>query len=81
MTKYKTIKLKRLYNGIASVRDYIWQDCIKNRMGIIFECNNATMKLEPHELLQGQHDNKSFDSKFKNQKYKLIDFKWESQKR
>jgi hypothetical protein len=74
--KYKNIKLNRLYNGKASVRDYIWKELMVKGMGIIFECNGAVMKLEPKELSKGDVNAKEFESKFDGRKYKLVDFDW-----
>lgn len=77
MTKYTKIVLKRLYGNKASVRDYVWKDCIKKGYGIEFICMGATMKIPPHKLLIGEQGGETFKSKFGSEAYKLIDFKWE----
>ena len=76
METYKTIKLKRLYGNVASVRDYIWKKIIADKKGIIFECNGAKMKIEPWEVSQGDVNKEAFTSRFDNKQYRLVDFKW-----
>ena len=80
MTKYKTVKLQRVYGNVASVRDYVWKDCISKNMGIEFECKGASMKLEPFELLQGNLETKKYKSKFNDKEYSLVNFNWSSKK-
>ena len=76
--KYKKIKLNRVHNNLASVRDYIWLKCIEKNQGIEFECNGAVMRLEPFELLQGQQEKVRYQSKFSPKEYSLVNFAWRS---
>lgn len=74
--KYKKIKLKRLYNGIASTRDYVWQKCLDNKMGIDFECNGAHMKIPYEELKMADVEKTRHKSKYDGREYSLVNFKW-----
>ena len=76
--KYKKIKLNRVHNNLASVRDYIWLKCIEKNQGIEFECKGAVMRLEPFELLQGRPESVKYQSKFSKQAYSLVNFPWRS---
>ena len=76
--KYKRIKLNRVHNNLASVRDYIWLKCIEKNQGIEFECKGAVMRLEPFELLQGQQEKVRYQSKFSPKEYSLVNFAWRS---
>lgn len=77
--QYKTIKLKRLWNNIASTRDYIINDCLNNHMGIRFELAESSdyMLLSFDDL-----KSKAFQINTKLQKsryskdYYLVDFAW-----
>ena len=74
---YKKIKLKRLYNNVASVRDYVWEDCIKKGVGIEFTCENMVMRVEPDELVtRASPGGQKFKSKFDGKEYQLVDFIW-----
>ncbi len=73
----KRVKVKKLYKGFASVRDYIIKDCLKKETGIIIEYGNKYMTV-PYEKLKSalQLHRKKFESKFSDRKYELIDFKF-----
>lgn len=76
--QYKKIHLNRLYNGLASVRDYVWKEAVDKGMGIEFECNGVTMKVEPWEVKEEKPGKKVFRSKFSKQEYSLVDFRWKA---
>ena len=76
--EYKTIKLKRLYGNVASVRDYAWEKCVDKNQGIIFVCNGAEMKVEPHEVRAATPGKTKFTSKYDGKKYRLVDFQWKA---
>jgi len=78
MTKYKTIKLRRVHKNLASIRDYVWEDIKTKGMGIIFECNNAAMKLEPADVHLGVKENTTYTSKYDGRQYSLVNFLWRS---
>jgi len=72
----KVVKLKRLYNNIASLRSYVVDNAIKYNEPITVECNGAKMVLTPEQLKKGDRGTKVFHSKFNNVRYKLVDYKW-----
>jgi len=80
----KTIKIKRLWNGCASIRDYVINKAIaKNEtLLVVVEGFPGCMILEPDDLMQKSFAvlNTSFKSKFGDKKYKLIDFPWKPSK-
>lgn len=78
MNNYKEVRLKRLYNGIASIRDYIWERLVKSDMGICFRCNGAVMYVEPWEVKQAVPGSHTFVSKYDKTPYRLVDFTWRS---
>lgn len=74
---YRKIRLKRLYDNVASVRDYIWSDIVRKGEGIEFECNGAELKIEPGAVKMAMPGKTLFESKYDSRKYRLVDFKWE----
>lgn len=77
----KYIKLKRLWNGLASIRDNIVRDAINRNEAIevTVEGMKGHMLLTPSILKTRafQAVGEEFDSKFvQGMKYKLIDFAW-----
>jgi hypothetical protein len=75
----KSCKIKRLFNGFASVRSYIVEDCIKNNEGLQILYGGETMTIT-HAALSGkepfQIHKKEFTSKFSGESYELYDFKF-----
>lgn len=71
-------KVKRLYKGFASVRDYIVKKCINKKKDLTLVYNN-TYKNIPLEELKNyfQLHRRKFKSKFGSKEYELIDFKWD----
>ena len=78
----KTITIKRLFNGLASVRDYVIDRCYKEGKDIIFVLNNEKMTVLHKELKSKsfQLSEKTFISKFNGKPYTLIDFKFKPDK-
>ena len=74
----KKIKLNRLFLGLASIRDYIVDDALKNNEGITIICKDQQMYLSPDDLKNGQRGTEAFTSKFDNRKYHLVDFEWKT---
>ena len=72
----RTVRLKRLFLGLASIRDYIVDDALKNNEGITIICKDQQMHLSPEDLKTGQRGTETFTSKFDGKKYKLVDYKW-----
>ena len=74
-----TVKIGKLFQSqIVSVRDYIVKDCISKGIILRIKFKNQFMDLSPEELKSQafQMTKRSFSSKFKNQKYQLLDFYW-----
>ena len=69
---------KRLYNGFASIRDYIVEDCIRRRQDLIILWQGHKMRVPWKELVkpvQYQIHRTPFRSKFDpSKKYELYDF-------
>lgn len=79
------IKLKRLWNGLASVRDNVVKDAIKKGDSIVLSVEGMTgaMTLTPERMrAEGfQAVGEDFESKYvSGMKYKLIDFSWKPDK-
>lgn len=73
------VKVKKLWLGHASVRDYIVQDCIKKHEDLIIEFQGDSRRF-PSRSLKGYLSNsmkEEFKSKFTGENYQLIDFPWE----
>lgn len=76
-TNYEIIKINRLYNGRASMRDYVWKRLLKNGKGAEFVCKNVSMKVAWKNLIKGElNKNTKFKSKFNDKEYYLVDFVW-----
>jgi hypothetical protein len=78
----KTIPIRRLFNGLASVRDYVIEKCYREGKDIIFVLNNEKMTIPNEELNSRsfQLSEKKFISKFNGKPYTLIDFKFKPDK-
>ena len=75
----KTTKVKRLYSGLASVRDYIVEECLKRKDGLIIEVDNEKMTIpfERLDRLKFQIKKTKFESKYNpGEFYELYDFKF-----
>lgn len=71
----------RLYNGIASVRSYVIDECIKKRLDLRISIKGTNRKMTiPWEHLGSpimfQTQTKEFKSKFDGKVYTLKDFKF-----
>ena len=82
MKNTKTIPIRRLFNGIASVRDYVIDRCYKEGKDIIFVLGNEKMTVLHKELKSKsfQLSGKTFISKFNGKPYALIYFKFKPDK-
>lgn len=77
----KVITLKRLYEGVASLRDYTVDKALRTNEGIKVRCNGQEMYLSPKDLVKGERGTERFISKFDNRKYHLVDFEWKTSQR
>lgn len=76
----KTYTVNRLWNKLASVRDYVVSDCLENSqdLKIVLKDSDAFMTIPSHELEQRmfQAHKTKMKSKFDGKEYTLIDFGW-----
>jgi len=71
-----TARAKKLFNGKVSVRDYTVQKAI-DEGGLEIRFANERMTLNPLQLMvRGRSDGKEYRSKWNDQTYLLIDYKW-----
>lgn len=73
------VEVKKLFNGFASVRDYIIDKAVKDRRDITVVYKGKKMRV-PLERLKNkwQMHGRKFESKFNDKKYMLYDFKFEA---
>lgn len=75
--KNKKVKVRKLYKGYVSIRDYVVKKCISKEQGIEVSYNDTIMVLTPEDLERGIHlHHQKFLSMFSDRKYLLIDFKF-----
>ena len=75
--KIRRIKINRLFDGRASVRNYIVEKAQRDKEALLLECQGETMLLQPKDLDKGrQIIQKYFTSKWDDQPYCLIDYDW-----
>jgi hypothetical protein len=75
----RRIKIKRLWNGLASVRDSVLNSCYKQGKDLVLVCDGQQMTIPNNKLLDKsfQISSKSFTSRYPNSpSYSLIDFKF-----
>ena len=73
----KEVIVKRTYNGLASVRDYLVKEAIDNAEDLVIVCDDKHMVI-PWAFLTKRLkiDNNVHASKFGKKTYRLIDFRW-----
>ena len=73
----KIIRIKRLWNSIASIRDYTLDDLIKRGETLRIECEDEYIELTANQLKEKmfQISKKKFKSRF-GQDYTLYDIPW-----
>jgi len=75
--KMMTVKIRKLFKGMASIRDYFVRKCIARNLTLRIIYEDSHMDLPPETLRRGlQLTERSFKSKFNNRKYQLLDFCW-----
>ena len=82
MKNTKTIPIRRLFNGLASVRDYVLKKCYQEGKDIILTYKNEKMTVLHKELKSKsfQLSDKTFTSRYGSEPYRLIDYKFEADK-
>ena len=69
------IELRKLFNGFASIRDYVVRGCIKRQEELIIWYNGEKMTVSPKLMsMKFQLHKKLIKSKFSGQVYELVDF-------
>ncbi len=74
------VKVKKVWMGHVSVRDYDVERCIKDKEDLTI-CLYDQMKTYPYRSLKTyllNTSNMTMKSKYGGKDYKLIDFPWES---
>ena len=70
-------KVKKLFNGFASIRDHILKKCVDLENDLIIEFEDKKMTVPLSDLKNPfQLHKKEFVSKYDGSKYKLYDFKF-----
>ena len=72
----KITKVKKLWHGDISVRDYIVKEAIKKREDLKIIFNGQEMIIGWDKLLEGKKSKEIFKSKHTNLEYYLIDYLW-----
>ena len=70
-------KVKKLFNGFASIRDHIIDKCLDSECDLIIEFEDKEMTVPLSDLDNPfQLHERDFISKYNGTKYKLYDFKF-----
>jgi len=77
----KTVKVKRLYYGFASIRDYLVAEASKKGQDLRIDLKGTYMTIPWNKLSEGREDHKTQFSKFTKKTYKLIDFRWKEDRK
>jgi hypothetical protein len=73
--KIKPYRVKKLFKGFASVRDYVVKGCVKKNQVLKILFNDRYMLVPTAKLEQMyQLHSSKFQSKYGNKTYELIDF-------
>jgi|TARA_R100000789_G_scaffold100490_1_gene111041 hypothetical protein len=74
-------KVKKLFNGFASIRDHVLQRALKRKENLIIEYRGQRMTV-PYSKLRNpfQIHKKEFRSKYNGKIYELYDFPFEPDK-
>jgi len=77
----KKVKIKKLFLGHVSIRDYIVEKAIKKEQGITVEHEGKKMVISLEQLKHKfQFHKLQFQSHFSEKKYELIDFRFKEDK-
>ncbi len=73
------VEVRKLFNGFASVRDYIIAKAVKERRDLTIHYKGKTMRV-PLDRLKSkwQMHSRQFKSKFNDKSYTLYDFRFEA---
>jgi nucleosome binding factor SPN SPT16 subunit len=71
------VTVKKTFNGMVSVRDYLVEKCIARREDLVVEYKKAKMTVPLERLMtKFQIHSRKFASKFNDESYTLYDFKF-----
>ncbi len=70
------VKVKKLWHGSVSVRDYIVKECHQKGEDLTIEYDGKVMTVPNGMLLFGHKNKMTNVSQFKEETYDLIDFFW-----
>jgi len=70
------IRVKKLFNGCVSIRDYKVNQALKNKEGINIKLDNEEMFIPYSQLLEGKKSNLAIRSRWGDNVYDLIDYKF-----
>lgn len=72
-----TIKIKRLWHGYASIRDYQAKKAWQDGEDIIIRCADKSMNIPHSEIMSGAINPTKFESVHENGlSYHLVDYPW-----
>ena len=75
--KPKIVKVKKIYCGCVSIRDYVIKDCIKEGKGICVHFRKEKMTISVEALKNNiQFHGQNFVSKFGSKPYQLYDYRF-----
>lgn len=73
------VEVKKLFNGFASVRDYIIDAAVHDRRDLVIVHKGQKMRVSLDRLKsKWQMHGRQFKSKFNDQTYTLYDFRFEA---
>ena len=77
----KKVRVKKLFLGHVSIRDYIVEKAIRQEQGIIVRYEGKEMAIPLEQLKHRfQFHQQKFQSHFSEKKYELIDFRFKEDK-
>ena len=80
--RYKTVRLKKRFNGFAEIRSYLFDQIKEAGMGIRFIYGNEIMEIPHDQLGRGFVTARGIQSKInRGQIFDLISFKWKEEEK
>ena len=78
---YKTVPIKKLYYGYASIRDYLIKEAFQKGWDIRVDYKGTFMTIPHSKLNTGRTDPKQQKSKYNDKWYHLIDYPWKEDRK
>lgn len=76
MSDFISVKVDRLWHGLASVRSYTVDKAIQEGRGLRIEFNGRQMTVHKANVHSGRRNKREFTSKINNERYVLVDYPW-----